>query len=111
MIRIPMLRAAAALLRALVARAEVERNRILLSDASSIGWRSLTFTGERHVLRLRVPGPDSRFVVDRMCDGIEDAEFSVPGVIVAHNGLAGAPHNPFDGSTSVTIQALTVAEA
>ena len=40
--RIPMSLAASALLKALVARAGVTRDRILLSDAHSIDWRSLT---------------------------------------------------------------------
>ena len=81
--RIPMSLAASALLRALIARAGVTRDRILLRDAHSIDWRSLTFSGERHLIELRVPGPDSRCVVDRMCAGLEEAEFSIPGVIVA----------------------------
>jgi hypothetical protein len=102
--------AASALLRALIARAGVPRDRILLSDAQSEDWRSLTFTGERHQFQLRVPGPDSRMVVKRMCAGLEDAEFSLPGVIVADIGVAGAPSHALDGSTSLTIEALTVTE-
>lgn len=108
--RIAISPAAAALLRALIARAAVPRNRILLSDSHSVDWRSLTFTGERHVLALRVPGPDSAAIVDRMCDGLEDAEFSFPGVVIADIALAGAPSHLPDGSTSLTIEALTVAE-
>jgi hypothetical protein len=82
----------------------------LLTDAESIAWQSLTFTGERHQLQLRIPGPYSSSVVQRMCAGLEDAEFSIPGVIVADIGVAGAPSNAPDGSTSVTIEALTIAE-
>jgi hypothetical protein len=54
--RIPMSTAAAALLRVLIARSGAPRDRILLSDAQSIDWRSLTFTGERHSIELRSPG-------------------------------------------------------
>lgn len=108
--RISMSPAAAALLRALVGRARVPRDRILLSDAQSVDWRSLTFAGERHELCLRVPGPDSRSIVERMCDGLEDAEFSIPGVIVADIAVAGSPSRGLDGSTSLTIEALTVSE-
>ena len=71
--RLPMSAAASSLLRALIARAGVPRERILLTDAHSIDWRSLTFTGERHQLGLRVPGPDSRAIVERMCAGLEEA--------------------------------------
>src|SRR5690242_5670386 len=108
--RIPMSSAAAALLRALIARAGVPRDRVLLTDARSIDWRSLTFTGERHEIELRVPGPESRNTVERMCDGIEDAEFSIPGVIVADIGVAGTPSRSLDGSISLVIEALTVSE-
>lgn len=106
--RIPMSLAASALLRALVARGGVTRDRILLSEAHSIDWQSLTFAGERHVMELRVPGPDSRWIVDRMCAGLEEAEFSIPGVIVADIAIARAPSHELDGSTSLTIEALTV---
>jgi hypothetical protein len=75
----------------------------------SVDWRSLTFTGERHQLDLRISGPDSRIAMARMCDGLEDAEFSIPGVIVADIALAGSPVCSPDGSTSLTIEALTVA--
>ena len=96
---------ASALVRALIGRAAVPRDRILLSDAESIAWRSLTFSGERHRLQLRIPEPDSRYIAERMCIGLEVAEFSIPGVIVA-----GTPSRGLDGSTSLTIEALTVSD-
>jgi hypothetical protein len=108
--RIRMSRAASALLRALVGRAKVPRDRILLTEAESVDWRSLTFTGERHQIELRIPGPDSRAIVERMCADLGDAEFSIPGVIVADIGISGAPSQAPDGSTTVTIEALTVEE-
>src|SRR5689334_20685763 len=106
--RIPLSSAAAALLRAIIGRAGVGRERILLTDAHSIDWRSLTFAGERHQIDLRVPGPDSRATVERMCAGLEEAEFSIPGVIVADIGVAGTPRRALDGSISLMIEALTV---
>lgn len=108
MVRLPMSAAAAALLRALIARAGVPRDRILLTDAELIDWRSLTFNGERHCFDLRVPGPTSRLIADRMCAGLEDAEFSIPGVIVADITISAKPKFAFDGSTSVAIEALTI---
>ena len=106
--RIPMSAAAAALLRALVARGGVSRDRILLTDAQSVDWRSLTFTGERHELHLRIPAPDAHLIMQRMCAGLDDAEFSIPGIIVADIGMMGSPRHGLDGSTSLTIEALTV---
>ena len=102
--------AASALLRALTARAGVARDRILLTDAHSIDWRSLTFDGERHHLSLRLPGRDSLSSVERMCAGLSEAEFSIPGVLVADIGVLGTPQRAADGSTELTIEALTIAE-
>jgi hypothetical protein len=110
MMKIAMSSAASALLRALIARAGVERNRILLTDAVSTDWQSLTFAGERHRLSLRVAGSDSHEVALRMCAGLEDAEFSIPGLLVADIGLAGAARRALDGATDLTIEALTVAD-
>ena len=107
--RIAMSPAAAGLLRCLIGRARVPRDRILLSDVSSVDWRSLTFTGERHQFELRVTGPDASLVAERMCAGLEDAEFAIPGVIVADIALPDAPEHGRDGSTSIRIEALTVA--
>ena len=76
----------------------------------SVDWRSLTFSGERHELQLRIPGPDSRVVMERMCDGLEDADFSIPGVIVADIAPAGPPERAPGGSTTIIIEALTVAD-
>ena len=106
--RIPMSGAAAALLRALIARGGVSRDRILLSDAESVDWRSLTFTGDRHQLQLQIPAPDSHAIMERMCAGLEDAEFSIRGIIVADIAVMGGPRRALDGSTSLTIEALTV---
>jgi hypothetical protein len=108
MMKIAMSPAASALLRILAARAGVQRNRILLSDVHSRDWQSLTFAGERHHLCLRVTGGDSGLVVGRMCEGLEDAEFSVPGLLVADIGVVGMPRRAPDGATEVDIEALTI---
>jgi hypothetical protein len=48
--------AAVALLQALIARATVPRDRILLTDIEYVDWQLLTFTGERLPLQLgRMP--------------------------------------------------------
>ena len=110
MMRIPMSPAASALMRAMIARTRVERDRILLIDVHSTDWQSLTFTGERHHFSFRVPGPGSKAVVSRLCDGLEDAEFSIPRTLVADIAVVGNARTAPDGSTEVTIEALTVSE-
>lgn len=106
--RVAMSPVASALLRALIARTGAGSDRILLSDVQSVDWQSLTFTGERHRFELRVPGPDSGTVVQRICAGLEEAEFSIPGQIVADISLIGEPRTAQDGSVAITIEALTV---
>jgi hypothetical protein len=108
--RIAMSAAASGLLRALIARAAVPRDRILLTGVRSTDWQSLTLIGERHRFEMRIPGPDSAAVVRRMCDGLEQAEFSVPRQIVADIAVAGEPIRSADGSTEIVIEALTVEE-
>jgi hypothetical protein len=44
-----------------------------------------------------------------MIDRIEDVEFVIPGVIVADIHVAEAPSGEHDGSTSLVIEALTLA--
>ena len=108
--RIAMSPAASAVLRALIGRAKVSRDRILLTDLRSVVWRSLTFDGERHEFHLRIVGPHSAAVAQRMCHGLEEAEFSIPGIIVADIAVTAGPKSGLDGSTNLSIEVLTVTE-
>jgi hypothetical protein len=103
--------AAVGLLRALIERAGCERDWVLLSDIQSIDWQSLTFTGERHRIQLKLLGKDARANAQRLTDGLEEAEFAIPGhTVVDVTVVAGPAHNAFDGTAAVTIEALTVEE-
>jgi hypothetical protein len=110
MMKLAMSPAAAGLLRALLGRAGVEKNRILLSDFRSTDWRSLTFTGERHRIDLRVPGPGAAAVAQCLTHDLGEAEFAIPGQIVADIAVDGAMIEHPDGAISLTIEALTVEE-
>ena len=108
--RIPMSTAASGLLRALIARAGVSRDRLVLPGVTSTDWQSLTMAGERHVVDLRVIGPAAACVAHRLCSGLEDAEFSITGQIVADIAVIAGPESSPDGSATVKIEALTIAE-
>ncbi len=108
MMKLAMSAAAAGLLRALLNRAGVDRDRILLSDFRSTDWQSLTFTGERHRIALRVPGPGAAAIADSLTRELGEAEFHIPGQIVADIGVEGAMIEHPD--VSLTIEALTIAE-
>ncbi len=110
MMKLAMSPAAAGLLRALLGRAGVDRNRIMLSDFRSSEWCSLTFTGERHRIHLRVPGPGAAAVASCLTRDLGNAEFHIPGQIVADIAVEGAMIEHPDGAISLTIEALTVEE-
>ena len=110
MMKLALSPAAAGLLRALLARGGIDRDRILLTEFRSVDWQSLTFVGERHQMRLRVPGPGADLLVTRLVDNLGEAIFSIPGQIVADIGLQQPPIANPDGSITLLIEALTIAE-
>ena len=110
MMRVPMSPVAAGLLRSLLSRAGVDRDRIYLTNFLSIDWQSLTFIGERHEICLRLAAPDAALRVERLSDRLEDVEWNIPGQIVADIGLDGPPFTGPDGSVFLNLEALTIAE-
>lgn len=108
--RLAMSPAAAGLLRSLRCRTGVDRDRILLTEFRSTDWQSLTFIGEQHKIRLRIPAPDASDIACRLVNGLECDEFAIPGHIVADVALAGEPERHADGSVTIAIEALTVEE-
>lgn len=110
MLKIAISPAASALLRALLERSGVPRDRILLTEVRSVDWQSLTFIGERHEIQLRIPGAGSGMIAERLCAGLEDAEFDIPGQFVADIAVRGGPTRTTEGAVLVTIEALTIEE-
>ena len=110
MLRTAMSPAASGLLRALIERTGVERNRILLTGLESCDWQSLMFVGERHELELRILPPASQAAARRLCDGLGDAEFAIPGQLVVDIAVRSGPTLLPDGSTLLTVEALTIEE-
>lgn len=108
MMRMAISPAASGLLRELIRRAGCSRDRILLTELRSVEWQSLTFVGERHQLELRIGGDDAPALVARITDGLAEAEFVIPGHIVADVGCIGEPRGASDGSITVAIEALTI---
>ena len=108
--KIAMSAATSGLLRALLARAAIPRDRILLTELRSTDWQSLTFIGERHEIELRIPGPDARVVESRITSGLDHAEFEIPGQIVADVALIEVPLAQDDGSLMLKIEALTIVQ-
>ena len=110
MMKLAMSRAAMGLLRALIGRAGVPHDRILLTEWRSVDWQSLTFVGERHNISLRIIAPHSDSIAQRLTSGLEEADFVIPGQIVADIAVVGTPKLRSDGSTELSLEALTIAE-
>jgi hypothetical protein len=110
MMKLALSAAAAGLLRGLISRAGIDRDRILLTKFRSVDWQSLTFIGERHEMELRLPGPNALQLVSKLADDLAEAEFSIPCQIVADIGLDRPPIDNRDGSITLHIEALTIAE-
>ena len=110
MMKLALSTAAAGLLRSLLARAGVDRDRILLTEFRSTDWQSLTFVGERHTMHFRIPGPTADEIFARITGDLSDAEFSIPRQIVADVVVYGQPTRERDGSISFSIEALTIEE-
>ena len=109
MTRLNLSAAAAALLRALIARAGLPRDRVLLIQWDCVDWQSLTFVGERHSAILRLTGIDAPSAARRIGDNLSDAEFTIPGQIVADINLISRREDA-DGSVVICIEALTIAD-
>jgi len=110
MMKLALSPAAAGLLRALLARAGIDRDRILLTEFRTTDWQSLTFIGERHEMDLRIPGPGAEAILGQLTDGLEEAEFAISGQILGDIGLRQDPRHSPDGSIELLIEALTIAE-
>ena len=105
----PLSAAAALLLRSLKARAGVERDRIFITHCRSVDWQSLTFTGERHEIGLRLSGPGAADALARLSDGLAGAEWKLHGHVVAEIVIV-ATHRARDGSIDVDLEALTLSD-
>ena len=107
--RLPMSKAASAMLRALLARAGEDADRILLTDVRSTDWQSLTFVGERHRFRFSIPGPAAVDILDRLDGGLAEAEFEIPGHVVADVAIERLGEHARTDTLSVSVEALTIA--
>ena len=110
MMRVQISPAAAALYRALVAGAQMLREQVLLTSIRSVDWNSLTLSGERHEIDLRLAGRGSTAASEALCNGLEEDEFAIPGYILADIGLCGPPRQAADGSVEISPEALTISD-
>jgi hypothetical protein len=109
MMRAALSSAAAQLLRSLLSRTGLDRDRVLVSAFRSVDWQSLTFTGERHEISLRIPGPCAAQAAALLREGLAEAEWSLKGHIVAEIVIV-REYEEADGAILVGLEALTLSD-
>ena len=108
--RAPLSSAAALLLRSLLARTGLDQDRVNVGKVRSVDWQSLTFTGERHEIFLRLLGPQANAAQARLRAGLGEVEWQLAGHIVADIVIVGEQQHD-DGSITILIEALTLHDA
>lgn len=69
-------------------------------------WASITFSGERHRLTLRIGGDGAAAAADAFLDGLAEREFELRGHILADIAVVADMRE--DDGTRLTLEALTV---
>ena len=82
----------------------------VVEEMKSRNWASITFTGARHEIVLRLEGDGADAAADRFCESVGAAEFELRGHIVADISVVAREPAP-DGGIRLRIEALTVEEA
>ena len=108
MMKFPMSRVGADLLRQVLARAGTKDDTVRLVSYRACDWRSMTFDGERQDLMVRVMGSEVAAISEALTVGIEDHEFAIRGQIVADIGAVVSHRDP-SGAVDIRVEALTIA--
>jgi hypothetical protein len=99
-----------ALFRCLLQRAGEDRNRICLSQWTTVDWQSLTLDGERHEADFVVTGDKALDFAHLWLAGLADAEFDLMRGFVADIEVLEGPTQREDGCVEVRIGALTLTD-
>lgn len=99
--------AATQLLRALRDQSGLRSDELVVGRFQSVDWQSLTFTGERHELLLRLAGPDPGAALARLRQDLAVAEWALAGHIVADIVIV-SEKKLGDGAIEVALEALTL---
>jgi len=98
--------AATALLRALRSRLRDFSGALVVEDLASRSWASVTFTGARHLLCLRLIGLGAEEAADAFLAGLEEAEFNLRSHVLADIVLMRQARE--EASVRLFLEALTV---
>ena len=82
----------------------------VFEEIRSRSWASVTFTGARHEIVMRVDGHCAAAAADRFLSDLDAAEFRLRGHILADIALIAREDIP-EGGVRIRIEALTVEDA
>ena len=97
--------ATGALLRAL-APALGGHGSVSIEEVHSRSWASVTFSGTRHDVALRLDGEGAEAAAERFLGGLEAAEIPLDGHVLADISLVSQERRP--GFVRLRLEALTV---
>lgn len=87
---------------------------LVVENVASRPWSSATFDGERHRFELRLHGNAVAVgdALDRLIELLPDAEFDLPGEIVAEAKLAAVRVDPDPGvaALALVVEVVTVVD-
>ncbi len=81
---------------------------VAFEEIRSRSWASVTFTGARIRLRLKLEGPGAAEQADRFLDSLPDLEFELRGHIVADIALCSDRRGDGGEEVELVLEALTV---
>lgn len=70
-------------------------------------WASITFSGERHRLGIRLEGGEPTEAAERFCSGLEEREFDLGDHILIDMAVVDSARS--EGTATITLEALTIA--
>jgi hypothetical protein len=79
-----------------------------VEELSSRGWASITFTGARHELTLRLEGGGADAAADGFLAGLTEREFALRGHILADIALLADERRDGGELVRLRLEALTV---
>ena len=77
-----------------------------LATIESRPWASVTFTGERHRLTLKLAGPEAEAAADSFLTGLGERDFPLRGHILIEIACVGDSRG--EDEVRLTLEALTV---
>ncbi len=95
---------------ALIDALDINFINLTMEEIRSRSWVSATFAGVRHELTFRVEGESAGAEVDRFLDGLEEAEFDLPGHILADISLVSRSDGLSEPMVRISLEALTFEE-